>query len=640
MLKYIITCCLVLIFAAQQQVHGQKRIIYAKDFLSASDSDAVPGVLRLLKATKESKAEKIIFQKGTYHFYDDHAFEKYAYISNHDSGMRRIAFPIIDFHNLEIDGGSAEFIMHGLIIPYAIENSSNIKISNLRVNWLRPTHSELKVVGVSKGNKNPYIDFEINDEYPYEIKNGELLFIKKGFHHNLENAVYWDPKTDAVAFQSRQISPPLNQQAKPSVKNWKDSVATLYSIDTNDPAYRNRGIENSLLAHQLKPGLVRLTGVKPQMPEIGWVLIAKGMNGFNRLAPAFRLVSSDNVEINNVTVHHASGMGLIAENCRDITLNKFNVFPDKKDGRMIATTADATHFVGCRGTVKLENCHFENQYDDATNIHGTYVEITEIKNNTAGVRIGHFQQVGYDFARPGDSIGVVNPNESSLPVARLTITEVEKVNPRYYRITFAETLPGNIKKGYYLENLQAYPEVEIKNSRFVNNRARGLLISTPRKVLIEGNTFSNMMSAIQCPNEFTFWYESGYVRDLTIRNNTFLDGSYGVAKPTALINILAVSNNKRYIHDRITIENNTFTTFASAILSAEFVNDITFRNNVIKYSGTYPLNSESPVIKLEHVGNANIISNKYDPAFKHFIFNEYRPLRLINESNEILEKTK
>jgi len=638
--KYIVLSFLIIFLLTEKQVNGQQKVLFAKDFVSASDSDAVPGVLSLLKAARESKAEKIVFEPGTYHFYDDHAFEKYAYISNHDSGMRKMAFPIIEFHDLEIDGGGAEFIMHGLIIPFAVESSSDIKIKSLRVNWFRPTHSELKVVGVSKDIKNPYIDFEISDEYPYEIKNGELSFIKKGFQHNLENAVYWDPKTDAVAFQSRQISPPMNQEARSSVKNWKDPQAGLYDLDPNDPAYRNRGIENSLIAVQLKPGLVRITGVKPQMPHIGWVLIAKGMNGFNRLAPAIRLYHSAGIEINNVTVHHASGMGLIAENCMDVTLNGFNVFPDKKDGRMIATTADATHFVGCRGTIKLENCHFENQYDDATNIHGTYVEIADIKGNTAGVRIGHFQQSGYDFARVGDSIGIVNPKESALPIGRLTIREVEKVNPRYYRITFAETLPDNVQKGFYLENLQAYPQVEIRNNRFVNNRARGLLISTPRKVLIEGNTFSNMMSAIQCPNEFTFWYESGFVRDLTIRNNTFLDGSYGAPKPPALINILAVSGNKRFIHDRITIENNTFTTFASAIVSAEFVKNITFRNNVIRYSGNYPLNSDSPVIELEYVGTANITHNKHDPDFKLFISNHHRPQQLINESNEFIEKTK
>jgi hypothetical protein len=149
-----------------------------------------------------------------------------------------------------------------------------------------------------------------------------------------------------------------------------------------------------------------------------------------------------------------------------------------------------------------------------------------------------------------------------------------------------------------------------------------------------------MMSAIQCPNEFTFWYESGYVTDLTIRSNTFLDGSYGTPKPVALINVLAVSANKQYIHGSIKIENNTFTNFASAILRAEFVKSIVFRNNIIKYSGNYPLNADKPVIELETVGSADISNNKYDPAFKNFISTENIPDKIINKNNEIIKATK
>ncbi|MEJ7692648.1 right-handed parallel beta-helix repeat-containing protein [Daejeonella sp.] len=611
---------------------AQEKVLLAADFISEKDSDVVPGVLKLLKEAKDRKVSKIIFQPGTYHFYDDHAFEKYAFISNHDSGPRRMAFPIIDFHGLEIDGGGAKFIMHGLIIPFAIENSSDITIRNLSVNWFRPTHSELVVAGVSSDASDPYIDFGITDQYPYEIKNGELIFIKKGFEHNLENAVYWDRATDAVAFQSRAMTPPMNQAVKRSVANLKDKEPILYPVDNNDPAFRNRSIENSLIATQLSPGLVRVRGVKPNLPKIGWVLVAKGRNGYNRLAPAFRLIRSERLQVNNVTVHHASGMGLIAESCRDITLTRFNVRPDEADGRTIATTADATHFVGCRGEIKMEECTFENQFDDATNIHGTYFEVTDLDGKTAGLRVGHFQQTGYEFARPGDTVVAVNPRSSAKALTSLTVDSIRMINPRYFRIYFKETAE-QLKKGFYLENISAYPTVEISNSRIVNNRARGFLISTPRRTIIQGNTFSNMMSAIQCPNEFTFWYESGFVRDLTIRNNTFLDGSYGPPKPLALINVMAHADQGEYIHGKIVIENNTFTTFASAILSAQNTQNIIFRNNVIRYSGKYPLNADNPVVKLQNVFRADITGNRYDAAFKNFIFTEPLPGKLIDQSN-------
>jgi hypothetical protein len=384
--------------------------------------------------------------------------------------------------------------------------------------------------------------------------------------------------------------------------------------------------------------LVRISGIKEALPKPGWILVAKGLNGNNRLAPGVRLLASENILVNNVTVHHASGMGLIAEGCTNVTLDAFRVVPKAGDGRMLSTNADATHFVGCRGKVLMQNCKFENQLDDATNIHGTYLEVTDISKKTVGARIGHFQQVNYNFGRPGDSVVAVNPKVDAKPLAKLTIKKVEVINPRYYQITFNEDVPQQVLKGFYLENIQAYPEVEIRNCEIINNRARGLLISTPKKVIIENNVISSMMAGVQCPNEFTFWYESGYVKDLTIRNNKFLDNTYGNPKPSPVINVLAASEKGNYIHDRIVIENNTFLNYSSCILLAEHVKDLKFINNTITYSGNYPISTEAPVISMVGVGEADIRNNKYDSRFTKFIASNASAKTIKNDNNESIEK--
>ncbi len=615
--------------------HAAEKILQASKYIQSSDADVAMGLYRLFEEAKKNNYTKIEFQKGTYHVYSDHAFEKYCFISNHDSGPRKIAFSILGFKNLEIDGGGAEFIMHGLVIPVAIENSTNITIRNLFFNFDRPTHSELKVAAVD--DKNNTIDFEIGNQYPYEIRNGQLIFLKYGYEHNLENAVYWDAEKRAVAYQSRLLTP-INKILQKSVVSNIDSEKLLYPIDTNSPAYKFRGTENSLVAQQLKPGLVRISGIKETLPKPGWILVAKGLNGNNRLAPGVRLLDSENILVNNVTVHHASGMGLIAEGCTNVTLDAFRVVPKAGDGRMLSTNADATHFVGCRGKVLMQNCKFENQLDDATNIHGTYLEVTDISKKTVGARIGHFQQVNYNFGRPGDSVVAVNPKVDAKPLAKLTIKKVEVINPRYYQITFNEDVPQQVLKGFYLENIQAYPEVEIRNCEIINNRARGLLISTPKKVIIENNVISSMMAGVQCPNEFTFWYESGYVKDLTIRNNKFLDNTYGNPKPSPVINVLAASEKGNYIHDRIVIENNTFLNYSSCILLAEHVKDLKFINNTITYSGNYPISTEAPVISMVGVGEADIRNNKYDSRFTKFIASNASAKTIKNDNNESIEK--
>ena len=119
----------------------------------------------------------------------------------------------------------------------------------------------------------------------------------------------------------------------------------------------------------------------------------------------------------------------------------------------------------------------------------------------------------------------------------LRVKKSERINAHYIRLTFTAPVEGRLTVGDGLENMSWYPELIFRNNVVRNNRARSILVSTPRKVVVEGNTFSSMMSAILFEGDMDHWYESGAVRDVTIRNNRFLDGTYGGADfPTIFIN--------------------------------------------------------------------------------------------------------
>ncbi len=68
MVKYISLFYFLLIVAKENKLQGQQIVLQASDYISVSDSDAVAGVLKLLKDARQRKVTKIIFQKGTYHF--------------------------------------------------------------------------------------------------------------------------------------------------------------------------------------------------------------------------------------------------------------------------------------------------------------------------------------------------------------------------------------------------------------------------------------------------------------------------------------------------------------------------------------------------------------------------------------------
>ena len=258
--------------------------------------------------------------------------------------------------------------------------------------------------------------------------------------------------------------------------------------------------------------------------------------------------------------------------------------------------------------------------DDGTNIHGVYGLVEEILDEyTVGMRIGHFQQMGYDFAGPGDQIGFVDPAVSFYPVANNSVASLEKLNHRYYRIRFREKLAAQVVPGILLDNLSWYPEIEIAGTTVINNKARSLLLSSPHRTVVENCTFSSMDEGIIAGAGFAgLWFESGHPRDLTIRGNTFLDGGYGRTRGAELIRLSAADSQDEVVFDRVVIEDNDFRTFDPMILSATRVGELVFRNNLIGHSDTYEvLNPDKPVIAITRTTKTLLEGNRFETPFEN-----------------------
>lgn len=577
-----------------------------------SIKDYTPYILEIINKIKEQGITKIVFEKGVYHFYPEKAFDKYTAVANHDNGLKKIAFPLLNIKNLEIDGGQSDFMFHGKIVPFMVEYSTNVTIKNLSIDWQRTFHSEIEVFAVDNINKT--VDFAISEDYPYQIRDRQLVFIGKDYTHSLEMGIYFDPKTKSVVYNA--VKYPsfkvfdgefLTYNPKPE-KEVNEEFITL-RIDNNKPL--------NITAQEIKPGLVRVKNINGELPKLGWIYVSKGYNSENRLVPAIRIYDSSKTNLENINIYHAGGMGLIAEKCTDIHLDKFNVRLREGSSRILSTTADATHFVGCRGLVKIENCLFENQLDDATNIHGVYVEVTKIfTNNRIEVKLGHFQQRDFDFANPYDTLSIVE-KETFTKKKDAILSKIQRVNEKYYQLTFDHDISENIKVGDLIDNSSWYPEVILRNNKSINNRARGFLVASPKKVLIEQNTFSNMMSAILLEaSKFSWWYESGNVQDLTIRNNTFLDCTYGGGK----IGIIEVHAQNAGVIKNINIIDNKFNSFNPMQLNIHGVTNLKFIGNTIAQSKKYPVLFKSPaLLNFYKCENVFISKNKIE-GFKDYPF--------------------
>lgn len=609
-------------------------IIDSKDYEMGNSEDCTPVALQMMNDARKHNVSKIHIAPGTYHFYPDKAYEKYCFISNHDDGLRRTPFPVIGFDGLIIEAEDAKFIFHGLMVPFIIEESAQIEISGFSIDWELPLASEALVVARDEANKT--FDISISKDQPYEIRNGELIFLKEGYEHNLDRNIFWDPKTGAVAHNTTSYGPG-NTRSNPSVVRFTDAIDYPYHMDPKLPVYDYRGESISVFAEEIEPGIVRISFSGNRVPpKEGLVLVAKGLNGFNRWAPAIRIKNTDDIEIKDVSIYSAGGMGVIAESSSNITLDGVEVKTSPGTDRMLSTSADATHFVNCRGTVVLRNSEFSNQLDDATNVHGIYLQVKDvIASDKIGVNVGHFQQLGFDFGEAGDKIAFVIPDQSYDAVFTATLKRIKKKNKRYFTVEFEEDLNLDQNRYYVIENMSAYPDLEISGCTIKNNRARGVLLSTPRKILVENNFFSTMMSAILIPTELGFWHESGSPKDLVIRNNNFGDCCYGGSQ-SPLINMHTDVHNGSYPFQNIVIENNTFNTFDASILGANNVKGLIFRNNTIKRSGNYePLFPDHPVVSVLHSEDVTFTKNNIQSDFDNKLhMDEY------TKGNAVIKKNK
>jgi hypothetical protein len=92
------------------------------------------------------------------------------------------------------------------------------------------------------------------------------------------------------------------------------------------------------------------------------------------------------------------------------------------------------------------------------------------------------------------------------------------------------------------------------------------------------------MSAVLIEADAEGWYESGPVRDVTIRNNEFIDCAYQGGPGNAIIAIHPsnkVADVKTPVHFNIRIENNIFKAFDYPILYAKSTQGLTFSDNTV-----------------------------------------------------------
>jgi hypothetical protein len=245
---------------------------------------------------------------------------------------------------------------------------------------------------------------------------------------------------------------------------------------------------------------------------------------------------------------------------------------------------DGVHISNCRGLVLIEGSRFHGLMDDPVNVHGTSVRIVgRPAPDRLLCRFMHEQSTGMTWGRPGDRVAFIE-HRSMRTAGEGTLVSFQARDRDTFEVRLDGPVPPGIVEGDALENLTWSPDVTIRDNAFESNRARGVLVSTPGRVLVERNRFESSGSAILIAGDANYWYESGAVRDVTIRGNVFgpacLSSPYQFGE--GIISILPEipePDPAFPFHRNIRIEDNEFHPADYPVLYAKSVDGLSFSGN-------------------------------------------------------------
>lgn len=551
---------------------------------------AATKLVEYLSASTDTSHVTVVFPKGRYDFYEDGSFKREYYISNHDqTNPKSVGFALEGLQNITIDGQGSDFIFHGRMIPFAFLNNTNITLKNVNIDFEVPALRQLKITEV-----NEDADEVIAEIYPkdyYRVENETLIIEGEGYEYT--------PFT-SMAFRSDK----------------------RLAYRRSDVSFAPSSVEEKT------PNVLSIKGWDQlEQTSVGERFV---LRSYYRPTPGIFVSQCVNTTFESITVHYAEGMGLLAQMSENITLNDFNVsLRGDDDERFFTTQADATHFSACKGKIISKNGLYEGMADDAINVHGTYLRVTKrINDNTLLVRYMHPQAWGFKWGEEGDSVQFIESEKMELIGDHINIIQsiravdqLSEHGAKEFEITFTNALPAQISEEgkYGVENLTWTPEVIFSDNIVRNNRARGSLFSTPKRVVCENNLFDHTHgTAILLCGDCNGWFETGPCKDVLIKNNKFINALTANYQFTnAVISIYPeipnLEDQEKLFHSGIVIEDNTFEMFDKPILYAKSTNGLVFKNNTVIYNDEFePFHWNDHFFLFEKVKNVQIEGNNFE----------------------------
>lgn len=472
---------------------------------------------------------------GRYDFHTNNLTKRCYHISNNNdapSTPKNIGVLITNAKHFVFQGNGARLVCRGKMIPLCMDRSESITITNLKIDYHRPTVSEFSVLATT----TEHADISVHPDSTYELRDGQIIWLGEGWRYNTGLAQELIPATGQI---------------------WR----------RQDPLL-------DMHLEALGPELIRAHGAHTMTAGHVYQL-----RDTTRDCVGIFMQNSKSLNLENLDLYFLHGMGIVGQFSEDITLDHIHMTPEASSGRTCSVWADATHFSGCRGHITYRDCIFDGTHDDAINVHGTYLQIQELRSeNVVRLRFMHRQTFGLMAFHPGDEVDFVRWDSMEI-FSSNQVANVQMTDPYEMLVTFDSPLPFGTRLKDVIENVTWTPSVTITGCTTKRIPTRGFLLTTRRRVVVKDNDFLRINSGgINIDSDTSNWYESGCVRDMEITNNRFVK----CGGEAILINPRHSIANPA-IHRNIRITGNAFMIPAKAsAIKAVGTSELVFSDNRIE----------------------------------------------------------
>lgn len=541
---------------------GKRRIVSMADYGVIPDStEDVSSAFNKFARDDTAKCAAVYrFVKGTYRFYASKCEKR----ERSNGSSRRAANNVVSLclegkKNLIIDGDGSKLVFYGHCTSFHLEDCENITLKNFVIDWEQPMAAEGKVVSRCAD----YIDVEIDtDLFPCYVKDYCLYFnVGDGESYPLTYGLHtvYDPVSLTVAPDSA------------------DHIMVSSAERINDRIFR-----------------MYLSGLLPQNmpPRVGDLISLRHNQGVH---PAIYAVNCVNLELENVTVHSSGGESVALRYCDGIRISELNCVPNKKVGRRIVSGRNGGVVISdCSGEILVEGCTFHGLQETPISLSSSCVTLTGVEKGVLTASHSPYRSVAFKpYIGRSDRVSVVERSTLKTVFSFIASRDSE-CTEEGWRIFTEDELPLKLlsacPEDYVIENADRNASLTVRSCHIGSCRSRGILVTTPKRVLIENNVFESAGAAILMGGDAIYWYGVGAARDVTVRGNLFTDvcASAKYHNSPAMITVnpeIPKAIKGEWYHKNIKITDNTFVSPDTPVLYAYSVDGLTFEGNRIVRSG-------------------------------------------------------